>query len=756
MNLNLKLSTISWIIVVGLLFSGLAYSSLLYLSGQGVSEIQLQVEQLAGQMESDGELNGGGQQLVGGVLSSLQGLHDRIWTLFAVTLIFILMASAIMFWLLIYRMVKPIQRIELVMHEVEQDGDFSHRVDLNLNDELGEMARVFDALLESLHGAIEEANQVVASVAEGDFSKRVETEYRGDLKLLKNGINGSAQSVQNTMSALEEVMESLGEGDFNQRMDEQVEERFRTLVDGSMESVQMVVRQIVRVMGHMASGDFTQRIELEVAGSLNAMKEAVNASMETLEQSIGEMVGNAVQLGEGDLTTEISGTYQGQLETLKQAINTAQGNLAHVVSQVRLAGQRVRAGSAEISRGNQDLSSRTAEQAASLEETAASMEQMASTVKMNADNAMQANQLASASTLQAESGVQIVQDAVVAMDEISDSSGRISEIIAMIDGIAFQTNLLALNAAVEAARAGEQGRGFAVVAGEVRTLAQRSADAAREIKGLIEESGGRILHGAGLVNQAGKSLQTIESSIKKVNDVASEISAAAQEQTSGIDQVNTAVAELDSVNQQNAALVEEAAAASAALSEQAESLNSLVSFFHLNVEIERQTQQQTAFSEIFMRARGAHLSWKEKIKAVVEGRLSVDAEGVRTCSECELGGWIKRVGHEQYGSLEEMRHLQDAHQKMHDLILEILDLKGRGEQEQAEARYRSIGALSDQVLQYLDQLESKITDRDLLGSRKEGGKRVQEPPAEPTPAAAGEQPLPAPATMGSDQEWEEF
>jgi len=247
--------------------------------------------------------------------------------------------------------------------------------------------------------------------------------------------------------------------------------------------------------------------------------------------------------------------------------------MAGVISQVKEAASEVNRGADEISQGNTNLSQRTEEQASSLEETASSMEQMTSTVKQNADNAGQANQLAVAARDQAEKGGAVVAKAVRAMTEINDSSRKIADIIGVIDEIAFQTNLLALNAAVEAARAGEQGRGFAVVATEVRNLAGRSATAAKEIKGLIQDSVKKVDEGSVLVTQSGATLEQIVSAVKKVTDIVAEIAAASQEQSAGIEQVNKAVMQLDELTQQNAALVEEASAASQSMADQARSLN---------------------------------------------------------------------------------------------------------------------------------------------------------------------------------------
>jgi len=264
-----------------------------------------------------------------------------------------------------------------------------------------------------------------------------------------------------------------------------------------------------------------------------------------------------------------------------QALKDMNDNLVKVVAQVRMGTDTVATASTQIAAGNLDLSSRTEEQASSLEETASSMEELTSTVKQNAENARQANQLVVSTADVAAKGGAVVGQVVDTMASIKDSSRKIADIIGVIDGIAFQTNILALNAAVEAARAGEQGRGFAVVASEVRNLAQRSAGAAKEIKTLIEDSVGKVDAGSELVDEAGKTMDEIVTSVKRVTDIMSEIAAASQEQSAGIEQVNQAVTQMDEVTQQNAALVEEAAAAAESLQDQAAKLAEAVSVFKL-------------------------------------------------------------------------------------------------------------------------------------------------------------------------------
>ncbi|CAB3744719.1 hypothetical protein LMG1866_06091 [Achromobacter ruhlandii] len=364
-----------------------------------------------------------------------------------------------------------------------------------------------------------------------------------------------------------------------------------------LDSLQDHIIEISRIQAaEMADASADSRKVIDNAGMLNLILSGLAVVLGGLfawrvSKSITAPLAQAVSVAEtvarGDLGQPIHAVTRDETGRLLRALHDMQDKLAGAVRTIRAGSETISSAAGQIAAGNTDLSSRTEEQAASLEETAASMEELASTVKQNADNARQANQLAASASEVAQRGGAVVSAVVSTMGEISASSRKISEIVSVIDGIAFQTNILALNAAVEAARAGEQGKGFAVVAGEVRSLAQRSAQAAREVKTLIEASVGKVAEGAGQAENAGTTMQEVVASVKRVTDIMGEIAAASQEQASGIEQVNRAVSQMDEVTQQNAALVEEAAAAAGSMQDQAHALVRAVGVFRLREDAAR-------------------------------------------------------------------------------------------------------------------------------------------------------------------------
>ena len=371
-------------------------------------------------------------------------------------------------------------------------------------------------------------------------------------------------------------------GQENERLRQQVEkereqrERDRVAQEAELDrSVGMVVQAAV-------AGDLSKRIDTDsLQGVMRKLGDGINSLVGSVGTAIDEVGRVLAAMAGGDLTRRVEGRYDGVFEQLKDNVNTTNEKLAGTVTGIAEAASAVNEASSEISTGSQDLASRTESQAASIEETAASMHEITTTVRQNADNAQAANQLAVVARDTAEKGGSVVADAVTAVTQIEDSARKISDIVGLIDEIAFQTNLPALNASVEAARAGEAGKGFAVVAQEVRALAQRSANASKDIKALITESNAQVKTGASLVQQTGSSLTEIVNAVKKVADIVAEIAAASREQATGLDQINTAVGSMDEMTQRNGALVEETSASAQALAGQARELTRLVGFFRV-------------------------------------------------------------------------------------------------------------------------------------------------------------------------------
>ncbi len=400
--------------------------------------------------------------------------------------------------------------------------------------------------------------------------------------------------------------------------------RLGTVVEWMDITDQLIAEEQVEQLIEKAShGELDERLDVQIyTGFMQNIASGVNQMLDAVVEPLREVKRVLNALSEGDLTQQMSGDFRGEFSELNDSLNSSIRNLNHMVGEIRSAGRSITTGASEISSGNATLSSRTEAQAASLQETAASMEQMTSTVKQNADNADEARVLATDAQTLAEKGGDISNKVVTSMGDIRASSTKIAEIIGVIDEIAFQTNLLALNAAVEAARAGEQGRGFAVVASEVRSLAQRSASAAKEIKELISDSVEKVEEGGLFVDESGKALAEIMGSIKNVSTIISEIAAASREQAIGIEQVNIAVTQMDEGTQQNAALVEQVAAASSSMEEQAGQLQGLVNQFEVS---EQESDAANAISTPSSMGRLRELASQKTVKPVNEKRRSQPA-----------------------------------------------------------------------------------------------------------------------------------
>jgi methyl-accepting chemotaxis protein len=463
---------------------------------------------------------------------------------------------------------------------VEKTGDLSVRNFDKSSDEIGATIDRFNALQNTVLMSVAQVAGATRAISQGDFSETDSSSAKGYFKRLIMGVNDAALSLANTMIELGKVMDGLHQGRFDVQMNEQVPEAFRIKVNQAMLAVDNTMSSIVAVMTKMQAGDFSQRVQIEARGELAVLKDAINHSVHSMSDVISKISEVVSAQAAGDLNVRLpDGRFNGELHDLKNAINYSLIKMRDVVGVVNESAQTVHEASLELSEGADQLSQSVQEQAAAIEETAATMEQITATIKQNTHSTYQASQLAMQVQQKVQASSQVMERTIASIQGIKESSNKITDIVGLIDGIAFQTNLLALNAAVEAARAGEHGRGFAVVAGEVRALAGKSADAAKEIKALIGESVTRIEQGTSMADESGEALRDITQSINEVALVVSHIAQATEEQTLGISQVNSAIAAIDKVTQQNATTVTMVSTSAEHTKAQADILNQEMSFF---------------------------------------------------------------------------------------------------------------------------------------------------------------------------------
>ncbi|MDP8566989.1 methyl-accepting chemotaxis protein [Methylophilus aquaticus] len=479
-------------------------------------------------------------------------------------------------------------------------GNLSQRVNLDVLPAgfVNEIGKGINQILDALITPLNVAASYVADISKGQIPAKITDHYNGDFNTIKDNLNQCIDAVNALIVDANLLSKAAVEGRLSVRADATKHNGdFKKIVEGVNATLDSVIGPLsvaAACVNRISKGDIPERIETHYNGDFNEIKNSLNTCIEAVNILVtdAEYLTEAAREGRISVRADAS-RHQGDFRKVVEGVNSTLDLIVEPIAAVSEAVETITTAANEISSGNADLSARTEQQASSLEETAASMEELASTVKKNADNAKQANQLALAASGVATKGGEVVNEVVETMGAINESAKKIEDIISVIDGIAFQTNILALNAAVEAARAGEQGRGFAVVAGEVRNLAQRSASAAKEIKELISDSVSKTTEGTRLVENAGTTMDEVVSSVQRVADIISEISAASAEQTTGIDQVNQAVTSMDETTQQNAALVEEAAAAAESLVDQANQLADVISQFKLDGRVQSSAPSAT-------------------------------------------------------------------------------------------------------------------------------------------------------------------
>ncbi|WP_394003166.1 methyl-accepting chemotaxis protein [Luteimonas sp. WGS1318] len=495
----------------------------------------------------------------------------------------VMLAMAGLSWLIGRAIVTPL-RAATQTAEAIAAGRFDNVIEVRSRDETGQLMASMRQMQEQLQRFNREMGTLIALQQGENIGHRIPEDFPGDYGALARGVNTVVFEHLDAIADAMAVMDEYGQGDLSRDMRRLPGQRARLheALDAVKANMGAVNGEIAHLAEAAARGDFSARgDQSRYSFAFAEMIEALNRLMQQADGGLSDVGRIMGAIADGDLSQRVDARYYGAFGQLADDANRTVAQLTDVVRGIQQSALSIDTAAGEIAAGNDDLSRRTESQAANLEETAASMEELTSTVRQNADHARQANELARSAAEVAGEGGRAVEQVVATMASIDAASARIGAIIGVIDGIAFQTNILALNAAVEAARAGEQGRGFAVVASEVRTLAQRSAEAAREIKQLIGESVSRVREGSSQVAVAGNTMAQVLTSVDRVTEIMAEISAASQEQSSGIDQVNQTVMQLDETTQQNAALVEEATAAARSLADQAQQLTRAVATFRL-------------------------------------------------------------------------------------------------------------------------------------------------------------------------------
>ena len=533
-----------------------------------------------------------GVQILGAPLTDFNAAMDAIKneaiSQDIILIVVILIMSLSITLILRSAVIKPVKNLQTVMSKVTQKGDFSARMAASENrDEIAQLSSDFNSLMDDTQGIVKETSDTMQAIRNGELSKRIQTKTVGDLDLLKEAVNGTADTLEQTMATLGQALSDLGKANFNVQVHVADSEKgaFKAaLVDAqtTMNNLNAAVSEINQTVSMMADSDFSHPINLSLTGDLDVLKQNINQALSNLQSGFTSFNGSLTNLIDGDLTSTVEGPYKGELAVLQNTINTALTNISTIFVDIKHTAESALTNIQQLTQGNENLNERTQNQAASIEETAAAMEEITSTVQNSLSNSKEANQLAHLASQDSNAGETIMKQAQDAMLGIHQASEKIADITTLIDGIAFQTNLLALNAAVEAARAGEHGRGFAVVAGEVRNLAQRSADAAREISGLVADTTEQINHGSKLAEESGDMLQQINKRVSEVSEMVDEISRAAEEQSLGISQINQAIGSMDDDTQQNASMVESVSQDTHRMNSEIGKLVNLIGNFKLN------------------------------------------------------------------------------------------------------------------------------------------------------------------------------
>jgi methyl-accepting chemotaxis protein len=614
------------------------------------------------------------------------------------------------------KFLKPISAMRDTMAKIIDTGDLSHRTPIYSKDEIGQSAQAINELLSTIHTAIDDVNFVMTEISNGSFTQKIENDYRGDFEILKAGVNSSYDQIYNMVVMLRGTASNLRNGALEAIHNEHAEMKgdYAAVISDiavAMDAMRYTVEDISLTLSSLSKGDFSKRVEVETSGEFVTLKDAINQTIDNLDQFVGEVVSVQTKISDGDLTDFVKKNYQGKMAALKDSLNFSTQNIATMIAKVGAVTRLVSDEANTIADSSAAVSDRIQEQTLALESTSTQMEHMTQTVQQNADAASNANQMTQEAQEKLTTGVEIMGRALASMDQMTEASKKINDIISIIDSIAFQTNLLALNAAVEAARAGEHGRGFAVVAGEVRSLAGKSSDAAAEIKKLIENSVSISDESGRYVKQTSDALVEVNESMQQMSKMISEIASATRDQANGISKVNESIVEMESSTQQNAGLIEESASGSQDLFAQSEQLLQLVKGFKLDDSVVHRIQrhQHSELAQQFEKMVEAHRAWKGKIRGFVDGMdIGVTYDVATDHTACILGKWYYGDG-QSLMHMPLMQELGQEHMEMHQAIKKVMDAKEIGDDDLVAEGLTQVDKQSEKVVAILERLEDEVS-----------------------------------------------
>ncbi len=644
--------------------------------------------------------------------TSAEEITSNRWSVLVAMLVLFLMIQFLINW----QVVRPLRATEEIMSRSERTSNLSLRVPVIANDEMGAMAKAYNAQMERFTQVMSEVQRVLQALSVGQLDARIALPMENDFALFRDGVNNTADAVSNVFIQLEQVFDALAKGNMSSPLSSKgLQGHYATMIDTAkvnMQEMASVFDALSTSLDYLSKGDFNQRVNVNAHGDLLILRDNVNHSLVTISDIIADTTKVLLAMGSGDMTKRMNTHYTGNFAVLSDAINNSMDNISSLFAQALHGTQVVVQDANEISSGAIELAERSHINGDALQRTAAAVEQINVSVRQTADNARDMKNRMDHSNEVANRANTVVLHSIESMQSITQASEKIGSIVGLIDSIAFQTNLLALNAAVEAARAGEHGRGFAVVATEVRALAGKSADAAKEIRSLINDSIKRVQEGTEHANNSGEAIKDINHAIGEINEMVANLVAQAEQQSIAVTEISNSMEKIEEMNQENVALVDSTQDHIAHMVEQADSLEQAIKTFRVDISLIGADIAMNTGDFTFVNARRAHKAWRGIIRAFVS---DLDVPLNRTVAtdhqQCALGHWFFGAQGQALMHLPIMKALDTDHAALHATIKSILEAKERKDAQAIDAGFVQLDKLSAQVIEKLNQLEREVANQ---------------------------------------------